>query len=134
MTKIITIFIIVVVCYCGYHLFRYWESVKDEKANKAKESAELAIQGDSLEGLPYQLQNSLRVAQQEGGIAMLDWLKNYGHLVQDPRKAWIEMDVCVAIVRENPAEARRIFKSVKNRIDQNSPVWPRVKQLEKTFE
>ncbi len=134
MTKIITIFIIVVVCYCGYHLFRYWESMNDEEANKKRESAELALQGDRLEGMPYQLQNSLQVAQRQGGTAMLDWLKNYGPLVQDPRKAWIEMDVCVAIVRENPAEARRIFKTVKNRIDQNSPVWPRVKQLEKTFE
>lgn len=134
MTKLITAFIIIVVCYCGYHLFRYWESVKNEEANQKQEAANFAIQGETLPGLPYQLVDSLRVAQQRGFAAMREWLKTYGSLVQDPRKAWIEMDYCVAISREDPAEARRIFKLVKDRTPPDSPVWPRVKQLEKTYE
>jgi hypothetical protein len=134
MTKLITVFIIVAVCYCGYHLFRYWESVKAGEENQQKQADNLALQADSLAGLPSQLQESLRVAQQHGNTAMGEWLKTYGHLVQDPRKAWIEMDYCVAISREDPAEARRIFKSVKDRTAPDSPVWPRVKQLEKAFE
>ncbi len=134
MTKLITVFIIVVVCYCGYHLFKYWESVKDEEANQKREAAGMAIQAESLPGLPYQLSDSLRVAQQHGHATLREWLKTYGHLVQDPRKAWIEMDYCVAIARENPAEARSLFKSVKDRTPPDSPVYPRVKQLEKSYE
>ncbi len=45
---------------------------------------------------------------------------------QDPRKAWIELDSCVAIAREDPSEARRVFAEVKKRT-------PRVKALEKTY-
>ena len=65
---------------------------------------------------------------------MRAWLKTHGAQLQDPRKAWIELDFCVAITREDPAEARRIFKSVKERLQPTSPVWPRVKQLEKSYE
>jgi len=134
MTKLITAFIIIVVCYCGYHLFRYWESVRNEEDLRRKEAAGLAVQAESLPGLPYQLNESLRTAQQQGNAAMREWLKIYGPSVQDPRKAWIELDFCVAIAREDPAEARAIFKSVKDRIPPSSPVWPRVQQLEKSFE
>lgn len=133
MTKLITAFIIIAVCWCGYHLFRYWEAVQKEQETQQQQAAGLAIQGESLAGLPYQLNESLRLAQQHGTAATREWLKAYGHLVEDPRKAWIEMDFCVAIAREDPAEARRIFKSVKDRIPPSSPVWPRVQQLEKSF-
>jgi len=54
--------------------------------------------------------------------------------VEDPRKAWIELDFCVAVAREDPAEARRVFAAVKERIGPASPVWPRMKELEKTYE
>lgn len=134
MTKLITAFIIIVVCYCGYHLFLYWESVKSEEQTQRKEAANLAQQAENLPGLPPQLQESLRLAQQQGTSGMRNWLKAFGSQVQDPRKAWIEMDFCVAIAREDPAEARHIFKSVKDRIPPSSPVWPRVKQLEKSYE
>ena len=134
MTKLITAFIIIVLGYCGYHLFVYWESVKEQKENEQKQTTGLAIQGESLPGMPYQLNESLRVARQQGNAAMRTWLKTYGPAVQDPRKAWIEMDFCVAIARDDPAEARRIFASVKQRIPPSSPVWPRVKQLEKSYE
>ena len=134
MTKLITAFIIIAACYCGYHLFVYWESVKNEEENRQKQAASLAIQGESLPGMPSQLNESLRAAQRQGHAAMREWLKTYGPSVQDPRKAWIEIDFCVAIARDDPSEARRIFKSVKDRTPPSSPVWPRVKQLEKSYE
>lgn len=134
MTKLITAFIIIAVCYCGYHLFVYWESVRDEEENQQKQAAGLAIQGESLPGMPQQLNESLRAAQQHGNAALRAWLKTYGPAVQDPRRAWIEMDFCVAIARDDPAEARRIFASVKQRTPPSSPIWPRVKQLEKSYE
>jgi hypothetical protein len=134
MTKIITAFIIIVVCYCGYHLFVYWESVKKEEENQQQQAANQAIQGESLPGMPQQLIESYHAAQQHGNDAMRTWLKTYGPAVEDPRKAWIELDFCVAIAREDPAEARAIFKSVKDRTGPSSPVWTRVKQLEKSYE
>jgi hypothetical protein len=134
MTKLITAFIIIVIGYCGYHLFLYWESVKQQEENQQKQAAGLAIQGQSLPGMPQPLEQSYQQAQQRGNSAMREWLKTCGPLVQDPRKAWIELDFCVAIRRDDPAEARRIFKSVKDRTPPSSPIWPRINQLEKSYE
>jgi hypothetical protein len=64
---------------------------------------------------------------------MRNWLKAYGAQVQDPRKAWIEMDYALALMREDPNEAKKVFLAVKERTPTNSPVYPRVLQLEKTF-
>jgi hypothetical protein len=134
MTKLITALIIVVVVYCGYRLFFYWEAVKEDRENQQKQTASWAAQGESLPGLPYQLNDSLHAAKQQGNAAMRNWLKTYGAAVQDPRKAWIELDFCVAIARDNPAEARRIFASVKQRTPKDSPVLTRVRQLAKSYE
>ena len=84
--------------------------------------------------MPQQLQASLQAAQKQGASALRGWLKSYAKIVQDPRKAWIELDYCVLIAREDPAEAKRIFAGVKERTPATSPVFPRIKQLEKTYE
>ena len=65
---------------------------------------------------------------------MRAWLKTYGPSIQDPRKAWIELDFCVAITREDPSEARRLFKAIKDRTPPTSPIQPRLRQLEKSYE
>ena len=65
---------------------------------------------------------------------MRAWLKANAQSVEDPRRAWLELDFCVAVAREDPAEARRVFAQVKERIGPASPVWPRMKELEKTYE
>ena len=44
------------------------------------------------------------------------------------------MDYCVAVIREDPIDAKRVFQGVKERTATNSPVFPRVRQLERTFE
>ena len=133
MTKLIAAFIIIVVLFGGYHLFLYWEKVKNEKETERKQAAALAVQGESLPGMPYQLEPSLKAAQQQSPAAFRKWLKTYDKSLQDPRKAWIELDYCVALARENPSEARRVFAEVKARTRPSSPVWPRVKALEKTY-
>ncbi len=75
----------------------------------------------------------MKAAQQKSPAAFRKWLKTYDKALQDPRKAWIELDYCVAIAREDPSEARRVFAEVKKRTPPSSPVWPRVKALEKTY-
>ena len=134
MTKLIAALIIVVVLYGGWQLFFYWERVKNEEETEKKQAVAETVMGDSLGGLPYQLDPALRAAQSQGAAGLKNFLKAYGSKIEDPRKAWIELDYCVLISREDPSEARRIFAEVKGRTQSSSPVWPRIKRLEKTYE
>jgi len=127
------ILIVVVVCLIGWQMFVYWDKFNHEEENQRKEASLTATQLQNLPGLPPNLDQSLHTAQSQGEKALGTWLKNYGSMVQDPRKAWIELDYCVALARENPSEARRVFAEVKARTRPSSPVWPRVKALEKTY-
>ncbi len=134
MTKLIAAFIILVVLYGGWHLFLYWEKVKNEQENAQKQAAAATVDPRQLQGVPQYLEASLDAAQKSGPAGLRNWLKTNARLIQDPRKAWIEIDYCVMVAREDPAEAKRVFASVKERTAPSSPVWPRVKQLEKTYE
>ncbi len=134
MTKLIAVVIIAVVLYGGWQLFFYWERVKNEEETQKKQTAAAAVMGDSLPGVPPQLDQALRTAQSKGPETLKAWLKAYNSSIQDPRKAWVELDYCQMISRDDPAEARRIFADVKARTPQTSPVWPRIQQLEKTYE
>ena len=134
MTKLITAFIIIVVLFGGYHLFVYWERVKTEEETQKKQAVAAAVQGENLPGLPPWLEPSLKAAQQKSPAAFRKWLKTYDKALQDPRKAWIELDYVVAVARDDPNEARRVFGQVKERTPATSPVYARVKQLEKTYD
>ena len=134
MTKLIAALIIVAALYGGWQLFLYWEKVKNEEETRQKQEAAAVVMGDQLPGVRYELQESLQAARKQGAAGLGAWLKANAQSIEDPRKAWIELDYCVAVARENPAEARRVFASVKERITQSSPVWARMKQLEKTYE
>ena len=105
MTKLIAVVIIALVLWGGWELFFYWERVKNEQENEKKQAVAAAVVGERLAGMPYQLEGSLKAAQSQGAAALQAWLKTYGQSLQDPRKAWIELDYCVLISRENPAEA-----------------------------
>jgi hypothetical protein len=134
MTKIISIFIVVLILYGGWHLFLYWESVKNQEETKKKEAAAAVVMGDQLPGLPQGLDQSLQAAQKQGAVGLRNWLKVYGARVQDPRKAWIELDYVQAVYRDDPAEARQVFHKVKDRTPATSPVYQRIKQLEPTYQ
>ncbi len=134
MTKAIWVLIILVVGYIGYLLFLQWEQVQVDRENQRKNITTTAVQGDSLAGLPYQLDPSLRVAKERGAVAFRTWYNSYERQLEDPRKAWIELELCIVLSRENPAEAKKIFAGVRDRVAPSSPVWPRMKELEKTFE
>ena len=134
MTKLIAVLIIVAACFGVWKLFLYWEQVKNDEEIKQKQDLNAMAVGDSLPGLPYNLDQSLRTAKSKGAGALRAWLKAHGSSGEDPRKAWIELDFCVAVAREDPAEARRVFASVKERIGSASPVYPRLKQLAPAYE
>ena len=135
MTKLIGALIIAAVLFVGYQLFLYWDRVNHEEETARKEAAAKAItSGDKLSGMTYQVQTVYQNAEKQGAPGLAAFLKGYGNSVQDPRKAWIQLDYCQLISRENPAEARRIFKEVKDRTKPDSPIMPRIKQLERTFQ
>lgn len=133
-TKLIAAAIIVAVLFGAYELVNYYEEVKDEKAAKEQEAAEKMVAGNRLPGMPYELQESLAAAQEAGPRQFGAWLAQYGHLIQDPRLAWIELDYVSAIYRDNPAEAKRVFAAVKNRTSSSSPVYQRVQEMAKSYE
>jgi len=133
MTRLITILIALVVIFCGYHFYQYWVKVRDEEELKQKETSAV-FRPESLPGLPTELEPGLRAAEQKGPAAIQAWLKAYGSRVQDPRKAWIELEYAKSIARDNPAEARKVYNGVKERTPPASPLWPQLKAMEKSFQ
>ena len=135
MTKWIAVLIVAVALWGGWELFLYWDKVQheDEIAEKRKAEAAIVVP-EQLAGVAPQLEQGLRAAQEKGATGLKTWLNTYGPMIQDPRKAWIELDYCVAVSANDPAEARRVFAQVKKRTAPTSRVWPRIKQLEKTYE
>lgn len=134
MKALISIFIIVLFVFCGWKLYSYYQKVEADNQNRSKIEAGADVRPDDLPGLPGGLYTSLQIAQKNGTTGLREWLKVYGAQVQDPRKAWLELDCSLALLRTDPNDARRIFKAVKERTPTNSPVYPRLRQLEKTFE
>ena len=133
MTKVIAALIIIGVLWVGWEIFLYWDKVSHDREEQ-KQNAAAMVNGDQLPGLSYKLEDSLQAARKQGAAGLGNWLKTYGQQVEDPRKAWIELDFCVAVARQDPAEARRVFAQVKERTPPSSPVWSRIKQLERTYE
>ena len=136
MTKLLGILIIVLVIWGGYELFELWDRYGTETDLKAKQAEEAShFSPQSLPGMPsYQLEDAYKKAQDNGAKGIRNWLKAYGDKVQDPRKAWIELDYVVAISREDPVEAKKVFDDVKARTPPTSKVYPRIKELEKTYD
>ncbi len=134
MTRLIAILVVVALLWVGWKLLEYWHQVQVDRKNQWKQKTAQVVTPESLPGMPYELQPSLDAAEKEGPEALQNWLKTYSAYLQDPKKAWIELDYCVMIARENPTQAKNIFKSVKERTPTSSPVWPRIQELEKSYE
>lgn len=92
------------------------------------------VRPQELQGVPSQLESSLAKAKEGGSKTMKAWLDAYAKSVRDPRLASIQLDYVLLVAREDPVEARRVFAEVKKRTPANSPVYPRVKQLESTYQ
>ncbi len=102
-----------------------------EPGNPAKPAAAPAA---PLPGLPASMETSLDAAEKQGAVGLRNWLATYRIYVRDPRLAAIELDYVVLLSHQDPAEARRVFQEVKDRISTSSPVYERVRRLEKTFQ
>jgi hypothetical protein len=130
MKPLIVIFIVVGVAFGGWKIWEYWKTKEAEEMRQNNP----AVPPKQLSGLPPQLEDSLAKAQAAGAKTLKAWLDAYGKSVQDPRLASIQLDYVLLVGREDPVEARRIFADVKKRTPSSSPVYPRVKQLEATYQ
>ena len=130
------ILIALIVLIGGYKLFEHWEAVKERRVLEEKAARGADIDSDKLPGMPWQLVQKLRDAQQAGPASVKNFIEYCKRLpeVKDPRLAWIELDYVVMVAGKDPAEAKRVFRRVKERVPTDSPVYPRVQSLQKTFE
>jgi hypothetical protein len=135
MKFVIAVLILIAVYWVGNHLFSSFQKIeKQQQASEGITPAPPPPAAASLPGLPESLEASLSAAQAKGASGLRDWLNSYRVYVKDPRLASIELDYVVLISHQDSSEARRIFKEVQARIAPNSPVYERVKRLEKTFQ
>ena len=134
MKYLIGILVLAVAGFVGYKVWEYWTQTDTDKPAAGQQTAE--VQPQKLQGLPYQLEQPLQEAQQKGPDAYKEFIDKIkkSPIVKDPRLAWIELDYVVMIAGKNPAEAKRVFLKVKERTPPDSPIYPRIKSLEKTFE
>ena len=134
MTKLITVFLIVLAVFVGYRIWVYYEKVADEQdLREAEEAKRRIVDPNGLTGLSWELTESYNQSKSDPA-ALRKWLKATKGQVHDPRLAWIQLDFVEMIGRDSPNEAREVFNSVKPRIATNSPIYPRVQKLEKTFQ
>ena len=134
MTKLIGALIIVLLIWGGYELFELWDKYDTQRDLKQKEVAANHIVGEQLAGMPQGLERTYEIAQKNGATGIRNWLKAYGAKVQDPRRAWIELDYVVLVAHTDPVEAKHVFAEVKARTPPSSPVYSRIKELSKTYE
>ena len=135
MKALIAIVIIVAAIMGGWQVYSSWLDVKEkEKEKHQTEAVQAVVSGSQLPGMVSQLEPILEAAQRQGAAGLRQFLSKYGKTIADPRLASIELDYVVLVAIDNPAEARRTFARVKQRTPRESPVYARVKQLEKTYQ
>ncbi len=135
MTKFATgVLIIFLAIYGLFKLWSYWDDISNDRIKEKTQINANAVIPEQLPGVPSELEASLKTAQNHGIPGLREWLRVYGPKCEDPRKGWIELDLVVLLSREEPAEARKLFASVQSRIPEKSPIYPRIKELAKTYQ
>ena len=130
MKFIITVIIVVGLAVGGWQFYNYWNGFK---AKDGQPTAAVDVPVEQLPGLPPALEPRLQAAQQSAKN-FHEFLTTYGKSIADPRLSSIELDYVVLVAHTDIAEARRMFSKVKQHIEATSPVYPRYKLLEKTYD
>ena len=134
MKALTSILIIVVLVFVVYKTWDYWDRVNKEK-ELVVEREKRPFEPRTLSGLDSRFETSLQEAMNKNDAdALKAWLTQHRTVLKDPRLAWIELDYVQLVTPRNPLEAKKVFAAVKARIDEDSPVYKRVKSLEKTYE
>jgi hypothetical protein len=135
MKLLIAVLIIAAVGFLGWKVYERWDETSREQDLKQSQ-ASVQIDSRSLPGVDSRLERSLEEAYKGGAKGIRAWLDQQGRspFVKDPRLAAIELDYAVLLLAEKPAEARKVFEQVKERTPSDSPLYPRIQQMQKTFE
>lgn len=135
MKTIITILLILGFLWVYKQIFDKYERVKRETESEQTTGNTPPRQSSTaLPGMPESLESSLEAAQKKGAEGLAQFLRQYRHAIRDPRLAAIELDYVVLVSLKDPIEARRVFRSVQERTPRTSPVYERMKRLEKTYQ
>ena len=131
-----TILIVCAALYVFKELLGRYDSIKkeDPSSEPAARSEVARPPAQALAGLPPSLENAHQTAEKQGAGALKNFLIGYRQYLRDPKLADIELDYVVLVSRQDPAEAKRVFQAVKERTPLSSPVYPRIKSLEKTYQ
>ena len=136
MKAAISILLVIGFIFGVYKMWDYWDNLDRQKVQSIEKAEKQAIRGESLPGLPQALEADLTKAKADGPKATKAFIERIkkSTMVGDPRLAWIEIDYVVAVSLQDAVEAKRAFREVKQRVTQDSPVYKRVKELEKTYD
>ena len=133
MKQIITILILIGVFYVGKQIYLQWDAVKQKERRDQGVEIAPAAPSPALPGMPPTFEASLQAAQSQGAIALKNWLTRYRPFIRDPRLGDIELDYVVLVSRQDTAEAKQVFREVKDRTPTDSPLYARIKRLEKNY-
>ena len=136
MRQFLGLLLIVGLLWVGHKILNYYKTIEAKAAHTPAEQAAVpnAANPASLPGMPSELEAPLQVVMQEGHKSLRRWLDYYRPRLADPRLAWIELDYVTLVSAVDPETARQAFQAVKARTPTNSPVYPRIRQLQKTYE
>ena len=128
----IAIVIAAALAFGGWKMYLQWTDVKEKPAEVVVQAA--PVEAASLPGMPAKMEAAYTEAKAKGPTGLKTFLTRYGKAIKDPRLASIELDYVVLVTTKDIAEARRVFAKVKERTTSDSPVYSRVKELEKSYE
>ena len=113
-----------------------WKGYEEWERSKAAEDVNKPVQinASELAGMSSYMEGELSAAKAQGAAGVKEFLRRNRSKIQDPRLADIELDYVVLLARQDVAQARTIFAKVKERVPSTSPIYPRIKQLEKTYQ
>lgn len=134
MKFLITVVIALGLSLGAWQVYQLWEKSQPPPPVAAAPAPPPTPDGPQLPGLPPRLQPALDAAQQRGAAGLRDFLAANAKAVADPRLASIQLDYVLLVTQSDPAEARKVFAKVKDRLSPGSSVYNRMKQLEPTYQ
>lgn len=141
MRYLIGVVIIIAILLGVQQLQKTWNEMKSKQPgpeagayDAQAESAEPSPAVEALTGVPPHLEPSLENARRQGPDSLKRWLDTNRRSVQDPRLAAIELDYVVAVAGKDFGAAREVFAAVKARTPTNSPIYSRLKRLERSYQ
>jgi hypothetical protein len=137
MTKtLLSIAGILLVCLGVWRLWEYYQKIEREKKGVDGVAAVASVAPEPLPALPPPLEQELAAARAKGAAGLRAWLDKYRNspALKDPRLGAIELDYVVELTSTDLAQAKKVFAQIKSRTPTESPVYLRLKALEKAYE